>query len=116
MTTPNPAEPLLKDPPEFSLVLGGPLYQLYRRTRLAAAPLDLLRRRIIVITAIAWLPLLLFSAIDGRLMGVGDSFLHDIETHVRFLIALPVLIAAELVVNLRSARRCRSSSTAASSS
>lgn len=101
MSTPKPVEPLLKELPDFSLVLGGPLYQLYRRTRLAAPPLDLLRRRIIVITSIVWLPLLLFSAIDGHLMGVGVSFLHDIETHVRFLIALPVLIAAELVVNLR---------------
>jgi len=101
MNTPKSAEPLLKEPPDFSLVLGGPLYQLYCRTRLAGPPLDHLRRRIIVITSIAWLPLLLLSAISGHLMGVGASFLHDIETHVRFLIALPVLIAAELVVHLR---------------
>ena len=101
MDAPEPPEPLVKEPPEFSLVLGGLLYQLYRRTRLAGPSLDFVRRRIIVITSIAWLPLLLLSAIDGHLMGVGDSFLHDIETHVRFLIALPILIAAELVVHLR---------------
>ena len=27
MTTPSP----FKEPPDFSLVLGGPLYQLYRK-------------------------------------------------------------------------------------
>jgi hypothetical protein len=101
MNTPKLAEPPLKEPPEFSLVLGGLLYQLYCRTRLVGPSLDFVRRRIIVITSIAWLPLLLLSAIDGHLMGVGDSFLHDIETHVRFLIALPILIAAELVVHAR---------------
>ena len=30
-----------------------------------------------------------------------DPFLHDIEAYVRFLIALPVLIGAELVVHRR---------------
>ena len=39
---------------DFSLVLGGPLHQLYRRSHLAGDGLELLRRRVIVITAIAW--------------------------------------------------------------
>jgi len=30
-----------------------------------------------------------------------DSFIHDVEVHVRFLIALPVLIAAERIVHSR---------------
>ncbi|MGA7242903.1 MAG: hypothetical protein WBX19_06960, partial [Terracidiphilus sp.] len=38
-----------------------------------------------------------FSGSAGRL-----SFLHDVEAHVRFLVALPVLIAAELIVHLRT--------------
>jgi len=32
---------------DFSLVLGGPLYQLWRRTRMADDALQLLRRRIV---------------------------------------------------------------------
>ena len=32
---------------------------------------------------------------------VAIPFLYDIEAHVRFLVALPILIAAELVVHLR---------------
>ena len=45
--------------------------------------------------------MLLLSLIDGTLAGAGVSFLRDVETHVRFLIALPVLIAAELIAHRR---------------
>ncbi len=87
----------LEGPQDFSPVLGGPLYQLYLRTRVARPPLRLLGRRIVVITLIAWLPLLLLSAIDGSLAegAVRVPFLYDLEVHVRFLIALPMLIIAE---------------------
>jgi hypothetical protein len=90
-------------PPDFSLVLGGPLFQLYRRTHLSGDALELLRRRILVITLFAWLPLMLLSLLDGHALGGGIKipFLYDIEAHVRFLIALPVLIAAEVVVHIR---------------
>jgi hypothetical protein len=83
--------------------LGGPLFQLYRRTHLSGDALELLRRRILVITLFAWLPLMLLSLLDGHALGGGIKipFLFDIEAHVRFLIALPVLIAAEVVVHIR---------------
>lgn len=57
--TPNSAEPLPQEPPDFSLVLGGPLFQLWRRTRLVGDALELLRRRIVVMALLAWGPLLL---------------------------------------------------------
>jgi hypothetical protein len=92
-----------QQPPDFSLVLGGPLFQLYRRAHLSGDALELLRRRILVITLFAWLPLLLLAALEGHILGgsIKISFLRDIEAHIRFLIALPVLVAAELVVHLR---------------
>ena len=87
-------------PPEFSLVLGGPLFQLYRRTHLSGDALELLRRRVLVITLIAWLPPLFLSVLNGHVLGGANiSFLHDIQTHVRFLIALPALIIAEPIAN-----------------
>lgn len=88
---------------DFSLVLGGPLYQAYLRFRLATPPLDWAPRRIIAITAIAWLPLLALSLIDGTFYGTTTSFVKDVSAHVRFLIAIPLLVAAELVAhsNLR---------------
>jgi hypothetical protein len=92
----------LQEAPDFSLVLGGPLYQIFRRAHLAGPALELLRRRVLVISLFAWLPLAVLSAIEGHLLGSQSlDFLHDIESHVRFLVALPVLICAELVVHHR---------------
>ena len=90
-------------PPDFSLVLGGPLYQLFRRAHLTGDALQLLRRRILVLAGVAWIPLLLLSAFAGQAWGgtIAVPFLQDIEAHVRFLVALPILVAAEIVVHLR---------------
>jgi len=90
-------------PPDFSLVLGGPLYQFLRGTRLAGDTLQLLHRRIIVLATLAWAPLLLLSAAEGHAWGdsVALPFVRDVELHVRLLIAMPLLIAAELVVHKR---------------
>lgn len=87
----------------FSLVLGGPFYQLLRRARLSDDALMLLRQRIMVITLLAWLPLLLLSAWEGSAWGgkVAIPFLFDVEVHARFLLAMPLLIAAELFVHKR---------------
>ena len=91
-------------PPDFSLVLGGPLFQLLRRAHLSDDALALLRQRIIVISLLAWLPLLALSALEGHLLGgtVAVPFLLDLEAHVRFLVVVPLLIAAELVVHRRT--------------
>jgi hypothetical protein len=101
-TEPSQDWDLLRNPPEFSLVLGGPLFQLFRRAHLTDDALMMVRQRIIVIALLAWLPLLLLSALQGQLWG-GTSvpFLFDVEVHVRFLVALPLLIVAELVVHRR---------------
>ncbi len=86
--------------PDFSLVLGGPFFQLLMRLRLTTPALGLLQRRIIFITLFAWLPLLLLSLIEGKAWGnVGVPFLYDMENQTRFLVALPLLIAAELLVH-----------------
>jgi hypothetical protein len=92
-----------EEPPDFSLVMGGPVFQLLRRSRLAGDHMDLLVRRIVVITLIAWPPLLLLSALGQHLAGASVQlpFLRDIEAHVRLLVALPVLIAAEFLVHSR---------------
>ena len=105
MSTPRTTSegPFSQDADGFSLVLGGPLYQLWRRAHLAGDTLELLRRRIIVIALVAWLPLLVLSVLEGHAWGsaVTMPFLRDVEVHVRFLIALPLLVVAELVVHQR---------------
>jgi hypothetical protein len=89
---------------DFSLVLGGPVFQFFRRSHLSGADgIALLHRRLIVIPGLAWLPLLLLTTV-AAVNGVGGqrlSFFRDIEVHVRFLIALPILVAAELIVHSR---------------
>ena len=103
--------PIASEPPDFSLVLGGPLYQA-----LAAEPiwpetaLELLHRRVIVLAALAWVPLLLLSIAEGHAWGgVALPFLYDVELHVRLLLAMPLLIVAELVVHRRLRQWCGSS-------
>jgi hypothetical protein len=56
-----------------------------------------------VIALLAWLPLLLFSALERQALGGSAAlpFLLDVDVHVRFLVALPLLIVAELAVHRR---------------
>ena len=90
------------EPPDFSLVLGGPLFQLLRKAHLEGNHLELLYRRLFIITSIAWLPLFLLATVAPFAGSAGRlSFLRDVEVHARLLVALPVLIAAELIVHLR---------------
>ena len=87
---------------DFSLVLGGPLYQLFRRAHLTGSALELLRRRVVVISLFAWVPLFLLAGLEGHAWGgVTMPFLRDVDVHVRFLIALPLLLVAEIVIHLR---------------
>ena len=87
--------------PDFSLILGGPLFQLLRKAHLEGDHLELLYRRIVVITTLAWVPLLLLVGANDDAAAGWRSFVRDVEVHVRFLVALPVLIAAELIVHRR---------------
>jgi hypothetical protein len=54
-------------------------------------------RRALAATAIAWVPLLILAAAEGLVLGAvpRESFLLDISAHARYLLALPLLIAAE---------------------
>jgi hypothetical protein len=95
--------PLTREPYDFSLVLGGPLFQLWRRTHLSGNALELLHRRILVMTLLAWVPLAVFSIAEGRAWGTSAQvpFFYDIGLHARLLVGLPLLIAAELFVYRR---------------
>jgi hypothetical protein len=88
---------------DFSLVLGGPLFQLLRRLRLSDDAGGLLRRRVVFYVMITWTPLLVFSAAQGQLFGRSLSlpFLYDIECHLRSFVAGPLLLISELIVHRR---------------
>lgn len=88
--------------PDFSLVMGGPIFQLFRKAHLTGDHLELLHRRLLTIVSIAWLPLLVLDLVASRPGLTGRlTFLHDVEVQARFLVALPVLIVSELIVHSR---------------
>ena len=76
---------------------------MIRRAHLCGNAMELVPRRIVLLTLVAWLPLLVLSLLSGRAWGdaVTVPFLRDISVHVRFLVALPLLILAEVVVHQR---------------
>jgi hypothetical protein len=94
---------LLRDARAFSLVQGGPVFQLLRRSHLTDDALGLMSQRIIVISLFCWLPLLVLSALEGKMLGGSAAvpFLLDVEVHARFLVVVPLLIGAESVVHGR---------------
>jgi hypothetical protein len=86
----------------LSLVLGGPLYELYRRVKLTKPPLELVRRRIIILCLVCWFPLLLLSLVGHAVFGgVALPLAYDLSAHIRFLVTLPLLIEAEVIVRDR---------------
>ena len=95
--------PLDTEPRDFSIILGGPLFQLLRRAHMTGDALELLRRRIVAISLFAWLPLSLLSLLGGEFFRgkAAVPFLLDLQVHARFLVAMPLLILAEYVVHKR---------------
>lgn len=52
----NSGQALQAEVPDFSLVLGGPLYQLLLRAHLGGEGLEMMHRRIIGSVLLTWLP------------------------------------------------------------
>jgi hypothetical protein len=59
------------EPENFSLVLGGPLFQLSRKAHLEGGVLELLHRRIIASVELSWFPLVILSLLRGVVGIVG---------------------------------------------
>jgi hypothetical protein len=80
----------------FSLWSPTPVQRLYRRLGLETEALERNASRTIAITAVAWLPLLIFSLLDGLAWtGTDIPFLRDFDLQARLLVALPLLVAGE---------------------
>jgi hypothetical protein len=87
--------------PRLSLASGGLLFQLFRKTHLWGDEPRLVFRRVLVVLCLVWLPLLVLSAFAGSALrgAVSVPFLHDFDANIRFLIALSILLAAEVGVD-----------------
>jgi len=92
---------------DFSIVLGGPVYDFLQRVGMVRLKLPNIFRRIIAVIVITWVPLLLLSIKDGLVIAgpVKIPFLLDYSTYGRLLIGLPLLLVAEVVIDpaIRSA-------------
>ena len=97
------ARAIAADSRDFSVVLGGPLFQLFRKAHLSGAGLELVGQRLLVMIALCWLRLLVLSVARGLALGssVAVPFLYDIEAQARILLFVPLLVGAELVVHQR---------------
>jgi hypothetical protein len=96
MTTQR-AEPV----PTLELTEGGPGAALLRRLRVEPLGRNA-RRAALGLMAVTWLPLLVLSALDGFVLrGVDIPFLWDIGAQVRFLLAIPVFVLAEVPIGAR---------------
>jgi hypothetical protein len=83
--------------PEFSLVGGGPLHGLIRRARIGGRPIGPVGFGV-ALALLMWLPLLCLVVLErvGPGLGQPGSFLASINTHVRFLVAIPLMFFAEV--------------------
>ena len=82
----------------FSIVVGGPVYDLLYRFHIVRQTLPNVWRRVFGLLVVIWLPLLLLSLRDGMAFGhqVKIPFLYDFAVYGRFFIGLPLLLYAEL--------------------
>jgi len=94
MTDPNTTTP-------FHLSAGGLFYRLMARTRLLDEDRHRVGLRIPLFVCLTWLPLLILSTLDGALAdrAITLPFLYDPILYARYLIVLPLLIAADAIID-----------------
>ena len=84
---------------ELSLIRGGPFYRLQQATRLILPNQWNLGRRITFALALGWVPLILITALFNA--GGLVSLVEDYRIHSRILIAVPVLLLGQLLMESR---------------
>ncbi len=89
----------------FSLVSGGAAVRALRR-RGSRFPdrLGAVSRAAAALALLTWLPLALATLLEDNAVGWRGAFASDVGVHVRFLLALPLAVVAELPVGRRLAR------------
>jgi len=94
---------VLEHESEVEFHLGGPAYRLMQRIGLIRDAGPSIGRRVIGFLLITWLPLLLFSLIEGRALGPTprESLLLDLAAYARFFLAVPLIFMAEVVAGPR---------------
>jgi hypothetical protein len=92
-------------PGELSFFLDERLFGFLRRMGVQENRLGRVRNQILsAVPLVAWLPLLVLSAIGGQLLrgNVATPFVLDIEVHVRLLVVVPLLIFGQHIAERRA--------------
>jgi hypothetical protein len=86
--------------PEFSIVRGAPIYRLMCKVRLSGTLARALLGAV-ALAAAAWLPLVALTLTQGLATGWRGALLEDFQVYDRCLIAIPLLLVADEVVDPR---------------
>jgi len=89
--------------PSFSLIQGGLFFRVERRVGLTRARAGPVLLRTLIVIGVAFLPLVLLSAAQGLLVGTAVTLplALDMTVYARFLLAVPLLLHAERLVDAR---------------
>src|SRR5271165_3695305 len=86
-------------PSEISLVRGGLYYRAQHAVGLIRHTRWDLARRISFLIVVGWLPLFVLTALLNR--DALASLIRDYRVHARLLVAVPVLLVGELLMESR---------------
>jgi hypothetical protein len=91
---------------DFSLTQGGPFFKLLVHSGLIKPEFARPARRATFLALFTWLPLFILSVLQGLALDgqMELPFLWDFAVHVRFLICVPLLIIAEVLLDARTNR------------
>src|SRR6059058_3420129 len=86
--------------PMLRLTEGGPTYRIEKRLGLIREQSPRAARRVLFFIVVTWVPLLVLSEWQGTAVGgsVVVPFLRDIAVHARLLLAMPLLVLAEVLL------------------
>lgn len=87
--------------PQFQLSSGGLLHWIQLRMRGQGAGDFPVQTQLLIAITLLWLPLVLLTLIAGTFVGgeVVKPFINDLVPQVRFLIALPLLVFADMAID-----------------
>jgi len=89
------------DPQTYSITGAGPLRMVQRALRITRDGQHDIVRKVGATVALAYLPFVAVLIASGRVM-TGCPSLDELTTHVRALVALPILVVAEGVIEKRA--------------
>lgn len=95
---------VLTNESELYLAPGWPAIRLIHRIGIRRETEgQSLRRRIVALVLVTWVPMCLFAILQGRALGATprESFLLDFAVYARFFVGLPILVASDVLVGSR---------------